>query len=207
MIEKDKLYCFQIKNGYLNSCTYILYKKEYKSVWLVDCGDYNQINNWLKENDKVPVGIFFTHCHLDHIYGVNKLTSDYPSVLIYISNSNGKIGLRDCRLNTSKYTPEPYVVESNLINELSDNETILIFEDTEVEALMTDGHSPDSMSYIVGEWIFTGDAYIPTCNVITRLPGGNKEKAARSVERIIQMVDDEKLIIMPGHHIEKEETR
>lgn len=199
MLDNKRLCCFQIKNGLLNSCTYILYKEEEKFVWLIDCGDYDQIHNWLKNNNKVPLGVLLTHCHLDHIYGINKLVDDYPDVTIFISKFNGIIGLRDCRLNTSKYTPEPYAVMTNRIHELDDNETILILKDTEVRTLKTDGHSPDSMSFIVEKWFFTGDAYIPSVKVVTRLPGGNKEQAQNSLFLIQNTISEKQLIVKPGH--------
>lgn len=199
MPKYEELHCDKITNGYLNSCTYIVYKNDNPYVWFIDCGDYDEIQRWLSINNKVPKGILLTHCHLDHIYGINKLTRDFPEVKLYLSNNNGRIGIRDCRLNTSKYTPVPYVVETDLIVDLDDNDSVKLYDDKDAVCLKTEGHSPDSMTYIIGKWLFTGDAYIPSFDVITRLPGGNKELATKSVETILSLISEKSLTVMPGH--------
>jgi len=45
--------------------------------------------------------------------------------------------------------------------------------------------------------LFTGDAYIPGCKVVTNLPEGDKVLAAASVERILGL--SEGLEVCPGH--------
>lgn len=193
--------CECIRNNYQNSCTYILHEEYSPNAWLIDCGDADQILDWVKRNGKRICGVFLTHCHLDHIYGVNRITEQFPYVIIYLSRGAGPIGIRDLRLNLSKYTADPYVVETLNLQEIEEGDTIQIFDDSSLQVLRTDGHSPDSMSYLVGSLLFTGDAYIPGVRVVTKLPSADKKKAQNSLNRILTIIDNEALTIMPGHFL------
>jgi glyoxylase-like metal-dependent hydrolase (beta-lactamase superfamily II) len=192
--------CLEIKNDFRYSCTYILYTEDSPIVWLIDCGDADKIISWIKKHQKTLGGIFLTHCHIDHIYGVNQMTEAYPNADIYLAKETGKTGVRDLRLNLTKYMEEPYVVETEILVEVDEGDEIKIFDDTFLKVYKTDGHSPDSMTYRVNNLLFTGDAYIPPLPVVTKLPGNNKPMAEQSKTRIIEMVDKESLTIMPGHY-------
>ena len=46
-------------------------------------------------------------------------------------------------------------------------------------------------------WIFTGDAYIPDVKVLTKLPGGKREIAKQSLERLLGLAEGKN--ICAGH--------
>ncbi len=192
--------CLKIENNFRYSCTYILYKENSPAVWLIDCGDADKILSWMKEHQKTLGGIFLTHCHIDHIYGVNQMTEAFPDSNIYLAKETGKIGVRDLRLNLTKYMEKPYVVNTEKLVEVDEGDEVKLFDDTLLKVYKTDGHSPDSLSFRVNKLLFTGDAYIPPLPVVTKLPGNNKPMAELSKERIIELVDKESLTIMPGHY-------
>jgi glyoxylase-like metal-dependent hydrolase (beta-lactamase superfamily II) len=192
--------CFTIDNDFRFSRTYILYQDASPKVWLVDCGDDDKIKKWLVENNKELTGIFLTHCHIDHIYGVNKMTETFPDANVYVAKETGLRGVRDLRLNLTKFMEESYMVETNNLVEVDEGDELDIFPDTKLKVLKTDGHSPDSLSYLVDNMLFTGDAYIPGVRVITKLPGANKPQAQISLERIQKVVQDNSLEVMPGHY-------
>lgn len=192
----------QIVNGYQHSCTYILYEEECKYVWIVDCGsEIDELFDWLKANQKQLKGVFLTHSHDDHTFGLRRLLPLMPNIPIYLSAHDGIKCVQDIRLNLSKYTSEPFQVFSEHFVELKDGEQVQIFQDVELTAIQAEGHSPDSIVYRVGQWLFTGDAYIPPLTVVTKLPGADKEKAADSLEMIKKMVEIKNLIIQAGHSI------
>ena len=95
---------------------------------------------------------------------------------------------------------EPYVVETERLIEVDEGAVVELFDDTVLRVLKTDGHSPDSLSFLVNDMLFTGDAYIPPLPVVTKLPGANKPMAQISLERIVNLVEKESLTIMPGHY-------
>ena len=191
----------RIVNDYQHSCTYILYEEGCEYAWLVDCGGVDAVKEWLKANRKSLKGVFLTHCHDDHIYGLRLLVKELPNLLVCLSAHDGIKGVQDIRLNLSKYTSEPFQLFSDHFLELKDGETVTLFPDVKMTAIQADGHSPDSMVYRVVNYLFTGDAYIPPLPVVTKLPGADKKRAAESLEMIKKLVEIEKLTVLPGHDI------
>ena len=93
-----------IVNSIFSSNTYILSDNE--NCWLIDCGDIGQV----VEKGYNVKGIFLTHSHFDHIYGIPQLMERFPQCLIYTSEWGYK-GLASDKLNFSRYhgTPITYV--------------------------------------------------------------------------------------------------
>ena len=61
----------------------------------------------------------------------------------------------------------------------------------------TPGHHPSCLTFEIGDYLFTGDAYIPGEKVVTILPGADKTLAAESLERIKRMAEGK--VVCPGH--------
>ena len=61
-----------IVNSVINSCTYILSVNHFNDYWLIDVGDIDKIEQLIGV-DACVRGVFITHAHYDHIYGLNKL--------------------------------------------------------------------------------------------------------------------------------------
>lgn len=191
----------RIVNDYQHSCTYILYEEDCEYAWLVDCGGADAVEKWLKANRKSLKGVFLTHCHDDHIYGLRHLVKELPNLIVCLSAHDGIKGVQDIRLNLSKYTSKPFQLFSDNFLELKDGETVTLFPDVEMTPIQADGHSPDSMVYRVENYLLTGDAYIPPLPVVTKLPGADKKRAAESLEMIKKLIEIEKLTVLPGHDI------
>ena len=191
----------QIVNSYQHSCTYILYQEGCEHVWLVDCGGAEAVESWLRDNKKTLKGVFLTHCHNDHTNGLREIIKLFPDVKVCLSAHEGIKCVQDIRLNLSKYTPEPFQIFSDSFVELNDGDRFQLFPDTELTAIQADGHSADSMIYRVGQWLFTGDAYIPPLAVVTKLPGADKIRAAETLGMIKGLVEKEQLTVQPGHSL------
>ena len=102
-------------NSVFDSNTYILSKEQDKNCWLVDCGDAEVLIDWIKINNKKLNGVFVTHSHFDHIYGLNRVVEAFPSCIIYTSQ-RGKEGLFSDRLNISRYHCDSYVYKYNNVS-------------------------------------------------------------------------------------------
>ncbi len=50
---------------------------------------------------------------------------------------------------------------------------------------------------MIGDYIFTGDSYIPGIGVTCQVPHANKEEAKQSMERILRLAEGKK--IFSGH--------
>ena len=171
------------------------------SVWLVDCGDVPPLMDMfslMANNSHLIKGVLLTHVHYDHIYGLPRLKELFPSLQVY-TNEYGKKTLTDIRLNYSKYHNDPIVYESENVVICDEGSVIELFDGVQAKVYHTPGHSPSCLTYEVGDYLFTGDAYIPGIKVVTTLKGGDKAKAAESVERILRLAEGKALCA--GHEV------
>lgn len=184
----------RIVNSVFTSNTFILINEGSNDCWLVDVGDIDPI---LQEvgNRRVK-GVFLTHTHYDHLYGINQLVERFPDCIVYTSQ-HGKEGLFSNKLNFSRYHDDPMVFEGKHIRVLEEGEEIFLFPSIKLKALYTPGHDWSCMSYYTDDLIFTGDSYIPNIKVITSLPKSNKTEAQDSLERILELCKTRD--VYPGH--------
>lgn len=179
-------------NSIFNSNTYLIKDKSYDYCWLIDIGD----TDYLIDNSLNINGIFLTHSHFDHIYGINKIIEKFPDCIIYTSKS-GNEALYSDKLNLSKYHESPLIFNGNNVKIINENDKIEIFPNISLEVIETPGHCPSCLTYYTDKYIFTGDSYIPGINLVTNLPKGNKIQAQESLEKIKELAKNR--IICPGH--------
>lgn len=191
-----------IVNEILRSCTYVLSKKGKDGVFLIDCGDSQQIFDYVKSHRKKVSGVLLTHCHYDHIYGLKDLLAKYPTIQVFASDITFK-GLEDINLNMSYlYTDDDFIVP------LSVPQKMLVKYDVcfsilceHVQCIFTPGHHIDCTTYIINDKIFTGDSYNPNAPVYTKWQNSNMQDAQRSEMMIRQLIAERKLAVFPGHKI------
>jgi len=186
-----------VVNSILNSITYILpINGLEKECYLVDCGDVEKV---IEQGWKVR-GVLLTHSHFDHIYGLNKLVEIFSEALVY-TNQAGKEGLVNEKWNFSRYHTE---VDNFIFSKM---ENVRVLEEgvqtldggLNVNVLFTPGHDPSCISYIIGNNLFTGDAYIPGIKTVTTLPKSNKEQAYESLARLQNLENKFGYTVCAGH--------
>lgn len=189
----------RIINSVMNSNTYIIRAENTKDVWLVDCGDTARILELLAPDEQI-VGVLITHGHSDHIYGLNELITTFPNVRIY-TNEYGREQLFSAKKNLSSFHEEyvDVVIFDSAIIEIVDEGDMINISDLSIGVYATPGHAPSCLCYEIGDYLFTGDAYIPGVKVFTGFPKSNKKQAEESLERILIMAGYK--IVMPGHTI------
>lgn len=166
-----------VVNHIFNSITYIIPIGDDKDCILVDCGDVEKV---IEEGWRVRC-VLLTHTHFDHIYGLPLLLEKFPDVVIY-TNEWGKMALADDRLNMSRYHESPISIDCFNVEVISEGDKVFGFDVYE-----TPGHNLSCLCFANSEVIFTGDAYIPSCNVVTNLPNCDKTLAESSIARILEM--------------------
>ena len=105
----------RIINSVFTSNTFVLTDEGSQDCWLVDVGDIEPILKAV-ENRRVK-GVFLTHTHYDHIYGINKLVERFPECTIYTSQ-HGKEGLFSDKLNFSRYHDDSILFQGEHIRVL-----------------------------------------------------------------------------------------
>lgn len=183
-----------IVNSIMSSVTYILSEDGYDYVWLVDCGDASKIVEVI--GNKRIAGVLLTHAHYDHIYGLPTILDIYPTCVVY-TNAAGVEGLGSSRKNFSLYHDDSIEVSQLRTRTVIEGDTISLFNGKYARVFETPGHNPSCVCFVIGNLVFTGDAYIPNEPVVTKLPGGNEQLAEVSKKRIISMTKG--LELCPGH--------
>lgn len=186
-----------ITNSIFTSKTYILFREGEDKAWLVDIGDIEPVLAFLQEKGLSVAGVFITHAHFDHIYGLEALADGFPECKVYCTEYC-EVALASEKLNMSKYhgTPINYCRDNVVV--VHEGESIRLFEDEpEMVFYETPGHNPGCLTMVMGDVIFTGDAYILGVGANTKLPKADKELAKQSLERIMKLAEGKK--ILSGH--------
>lgn len=188
----------EIINSIFNSKTYLV-QYEQSHVYLIDCGDIEPIVKWCKENEKVIKGVFITHSHFDHIYGLNELIDYNPNCVVYVSRES-KEALYSDRLNFSLYHEKSFIFLGDHVRLLEDGDKVELWKDLYLEVIATPGHAKGCLCYKIGHYLFTGDAYIPGIKTVTALRGGSKEDNEKSLAKIRSLLSAD-TVVCAGHAI------
>lgn len=189
----------EIVNSIFTSKTYILFCEREDSAWLVDVGDVEPIVTSLDGKGLSVEGVFLTHAHFDHIYGLPELVKCYPRCKVYVTEY-AKEGLASDKLNMSRYHETPVTFEGDNMVVVREGDTMRLFDgEPVIEFYETPGHNSGCLTMVLGDMVFTGDAYIPGVGANTQLPHANKEQAQQSMERILKLAEGK--IILPGHQV------
>lgn len=168
----------------------------------MDIGDVEPVLEYLKTKQLDVEGILLTHAHFDHIYGLESLVEHFSQCTVYVTEY-AKQALASDKLNMSRYHGDRINYDKENVVVVHEGESMTLFEgEPQMVFYETPGHNPGCLTMVIGDIIFTGDAYIPGVGANTRLPRANKELAKKSLERILKMT--EKRIILSGHKVDSD---
>jgi glyoxylase-like metal-dependent hydrolase (beta-lactamase superfamily II) len=185
----------RIINSVFASNTYILLNDNINNCWLVDIGDVQPVLDSLSK-ETVVKGIFLTHTHYDHLYGINKMVEIFPDCVVYTSK-HGEEGLFSEKLNFSRYHDDPVSFLGSHIQILREGDVVELAVGYKLHVLETPGHDWSCLTYYMKNAIFTGDSYIPGLSVVTSFPRSNKHDAEISEQKILSYAKGRNLY--PGH--------
>ena len=188
---------YDITNTIFASKTYILYREGEDESWLVDIGDIEPVLSFLESKNLTVAGVFITHAHFDHIYGLESLVQKFPRCRVYCTEYCQE-ALASERLNMSRYHGSPINYARNNIVIVNDGMKLQLFEN---EPWMffyeTPGHNPGCLTMVMSDVIFTGDSFIPGVGANTKVPKADKVLAEQSLKRILELAEGKK--ILSGH--------
>jgi glyoxylase-like metal-dependent hydrolase (beta-lactamase superfamily II) len=172
--------------------SYIIQKNN--TLIIVDPGKgINIIHKYLELDNYKHKGILITHSHFDHIYGLNELKD-----FVILISKNDEEGLKDSSRNLSYYTNENIEFD---INYDTLYEGYHDFGDLKFLAKYFPGHTPGSMLYDFGDFIFTGDFVFSDSIGRTDLPYSNEALMMKSLEKFKEYIKtkNNETFIFPGH--------
>lgn len=181
--------------------TYILYDETRECI-IIDPGCYEaheriELSQFISDNQLVPVRLLNTHCHIDHVFG-NKFVADTWGLQLEIHRGElpvlaayPEVGrLYGISVEHESPTPGCFIEEGDLIR----------FGNTQLEAILTPGHSPASLSFFCREdqFLIAGDVLFRESIGRTDLPGGDYETLIASIKDKLFPLGNE-VKVYPGH--------
>ncbi len=176
---------------------YIIQDEKTKETMIIDPGNVSEhLTETLDAMQVKMKYILLTHCHGDHIGGVQKIKEKYGGkILIHRIDA---IGLKDININLSTHIGlEPVILQEDA---RIDDGDLLHVGDLEFKVIYTPGHTAGSISlYCEKEkMLFSGDTLFRGSWGRTDLPTSSFDDIITSItDKLINLPDD--TIVYPGH--------
>ena len=175
--------------GKVQTNCYIVYNEGAGEAIIIDPGaEAERIKAAL--DGKRPAAILLTHGHFDHTGALE----DFDGVPIYIHPSD------DVMLADSVWSAGAMLGDTASRPPATDyvqEGTKLHLAGLDISVMHTPGHTLGSVTYAVGDALFTGDTMFCGGYGRTDLPGGDKDELFRSLRRLLRL--DKNWIVCPGH--------
>ena len=167
----------QVFDTKTSTYTYLIASAKGREAVIIDpvlenVDEYIQL---LKELDLKLVKVIDTHIHADHVTGASKLKQ-----------------VTNCTTLMGEHTPADMVEIK-----VKDNELIKI-DGLKIKSLYTPGHTSDSYSFLLDNYLFSGDTLLINGTGRTDFQNGSSKDAYNSLFNNILKLPEETLVY-PGH--------
>ncbi len=186
-------------NAWLGDATncYIVQDEKSKETMVIDpAGDVDKIVEMLDILQAKLKYIYLTHCHGDHIGGVQELKQRYGGQTV--TERSDAENLLDINKNLSYYTcSQEIIIETDA---RVDDDDLLHLGELQFKVIHTPGHtSGGSCLYCEEEkLLFSGDTLFRGTWGRTDVPTGDFEDIINSITKKLMILPDE-TIVYPGH--------
>lgn len=189
----------QVKTGQVNLVTnsYIICDENTKEAMVIDPGgEPEKIIEVLDILGASLKYIFLTHCHADHIGGINELKQAKGGKIL-ISRDDYE-GLFNKEISLAEYV-NMQIPEMEADSRIDDQDLIHV-GDIEFKVIATPGHTKGGVCLYVEKerLVFTGDTLFSGAWGRTDLPTGNFVEIMQSICDKLMVLPDE-TIVYPGH--------
>jgi len=165
---------FDIKTS---TYTYLIASAKGREAVIIDpvIENVNEYIQLLKELDLKLVKVIDTHIHADHVTGAYKLKQ-----------------ATNCATLMGEHTPADAVEIK-----VKDNEKINI-DDLNIRSIYTPGHTSESYSFLLDNYLFSGDALLINGTGRTDFQNGNSKDSYHSIfNKLLTLPED--TLLYPGH--------
>ena len=157
--------------------TYLIASKKGREALIIDpvLDNVEQYIGLLKELDLKLVKVIDTHIHADHVTGASKLKDQ-----------------TNCTTIMGDQTP------ADAVEIKVKDEEIIKLDRLELKALHTPGHTSDSFSFIMNNYLFSGDTLLINGTGRTDFQNGSSKDAYNSIfNRLLKL--PEETLLYPAH--------
>lgn len=171
-----------------------------RQAWLIDPGlppQPDQMRAALKHERLQPAAILLTHCHADHIAGVEPLREHFPDLPVVCPRGE-ELLLTDANANLSAAFGMP--VAARPPQRLIAAGDILTLGRLEWRAIDVAGHSPAALGYYCAAAgvLIVGDAVFADSIGRTDFPHSDHERLLRNIRDHVLTLPPE-TVVYPGH--------
>ncbi len=181
-----------ITPNYGTNC-YLLSGEGFAAV--IDPGEVTpELLKFLNEQvEKAQRLVILTHCHFDHIEGVEAVKELWHCPVIISSDESE--GLSDNRINLSGYWTGKAV--SVIPDRTVSDGDIIALGDERLKVIKTAGHTKGSVCCLWNNVLFSGDTLFRLSIGRADLPTASPEELSHSLRRLMTL--DENIRVLPGH--------
>lgn len=181
--------------GPLMTNAYLVYDPAQEAGILFDPGmNPAPLIKRIKEIKVQIEAILLTHAHFDHIGGLEEVR-ELTQAPVYIHEQESD-WLTNPQLNSSGLWMQEIVCQPAESILYGGEEIHLL--NKKFQVLHTPGHSPGSVSYLCGSYLFSGDVLFKNSVGRTDLPGGNWDVLMKSIQQQLLTLPDETQVLC-GH--------
>ncbi len=182
---------YHLPTGLLRVNSYFLVNDKNQAI-LIDCGEnYKKIKQVESDNGFKIKAVLLTHAHFDHSGCAKKLQDD--GAKIYISKVDAPKLLNDLNLSSDFGRKFDYLTADVTFDDGDELDVLNI----SIKVISTPGHTDGSVTFLVGDMLFTGDTLFLETVGRTDFPTGDREQLVNSVKKLYSLSGDYK--VYPGH--------
>ena len=167
----------QVFDKKTSTYTYLIASSKGREALIIDpvLDNINEYISLLNELDLKLVKVIDTHIHADHITGASKLKNQ-----------------TSCTTIMGEQTP------ANAVDLKVKDEEIIKLDQIEIKALYTPGHTSDSFSFLMNDYLFSGDTLLINGTGRTDFQNGSAKDAYNSIfNKLLKL--PEKTLLYPAH--------
>jgi len=157
--------------------TYLIASSKGREALIIDpvIENVNQYVQLLKELDLNLVKVIDTHIHADHVTGASKLKD-----------------ITKCTTIMGDHTP------ANTVEIKVKDDEYINLDNLKIRAMYTPGHTSDSYSFLMDDYLFSGDTLLINGTGRTDFQNGNSKDAYNSIFNKLLKLPEETLLY-PAH--------
>ena len=174
----------QVFDNRTSTFTYLIASAKGREALIIDpvIENVSEYIILLKELDLRLVKVIDTHIHADHITGATKLKKE-----------------TNCTTIMGEHTP------SDAVEIKVKDEEIIKLDNFKIKALYTPGHTSDSFSFLMGNYLFSGDTLLINGTGRTDFQNGSSKDAYNSLfNRLLKLPDE--TLLYPAHDYKGEKV-